>query len=306
MQTRSVPLPASPGTLPVVILAAGQGQRLRGKKEECLKPLTPLLGLTLLERAILSCREAGVTECIVVVGFGEEQILAHVDELARRHTMRVRGVANPHWKEGNGTSALAAQPYLHGPFLLIMCDHVFDPVLLRRLIEAGSRASETCLLAVDRHIDHVFDLNDATKVRLDGQMITAIGKELSSCMAIDTGLFLCRPPVFEALADARMEGDASLTGGMRRLIRQAQLRAVDIGDQFWSDVDTPESLAYTERELLETLLFLAGQERGVSQAPRASAGVDLAGTGDPLLPRGGRHGVHRGGRLWRGADTRPR
>ncbi len=222
MRKRSVPLPASPGILPVVILAAGRGERLRGETEGCLKPLTPVLGLTLLERAILSCREVGVTECIVVVGYGEEQMLAHVDELARRHTMRVCGVANPHWEEGNGTSVSAALPHLNGRFLLIRCDHVFD-------------------------------LNDATKVRLDGQTITAIGKYLPSYTAIDTGLFLCRPLLFEALACARTEGDASLTGGMQRLIRKAQVRAVDIGDHFWSDIDTPQSLSYTERELLARL-----------------------------------------------------
>ena len=76
MRKRSVPPPAAPGMFPVVILAAGRGERLRGHTEGGLTPLTPLLGLTLLERAILSCREVGVTECIVVVGFGEAQLRA--------------------------------------------------------------------------------------------------------------------------------------------------------------------------------------------------------------------------------------
>ena len=52
MRKRSVSLPASPRMLPVVILAAGRGERLWGNTERCLKPFTPLLGLTLLERAI--------------------------------------------------------------------------------------------------------------------------------------------------------------------------------------------------------------------------------------------------------------
>ena len=37
---------------------------------------------------------------------------------------------------------------------------------------------------------------------------------------------------------------------MRQLIQAGQLEGVDIGDGFWIDVDTPESLAYAEQELL--------------------------------------------------------
>ena len=113
-----------------------------------LKPLTPLLGVTLLERVVLACRDVGVSECIVVLGYGKERIGERLDELADRAGIAVRGVENPHWEEGNGTSALAAQPYIRGPFLLAMCDHVFDPAILRRLVDAGGEGAE-CLLAVD-------------------------------------------------------------------------------------------------------------------------------------------------------------
>jgi choline kinase len=224
-------------------------------QEDCgdlLKPLTPLLGVTLLERAVLSCREAGVTECYVVVGYGRERIVSHITELACRHSLRLHAVDNPHWPEGNGTSALAVGPYLDGAFLLIMCDHVFEPAILRSLVEAGSRAPG-CLLAVDRRIDQIFDLEDATKVRLRGQAITAIGKDLATFDAVDMGLFLCRPMVFKALLQARANGDGSLTGGMRWLTTREKLHAVDVGDRFWCDIDTPQSLQWAERALLSRL-----------------------------------------------------
>ena len=234
--------------LKAVILAAGRGQRLREGSVDGLKPLTPLLGQTLLERAILACRGAGVSECIVVVGYRQEKLIPHVEALANRHTLSLRIVKNPAWQAGNGTSALAASPYLDTPFLLMMCDHVVDPAILQCLQQAA-QAAEACFLAVDRGKDRIFDLADATKVRLRGATITAIGKELETFDAIDTGCFFCRPSVFEALREAQDQGDASLTGGMRQLIARRQLQAVDIGTRFWSDIDTPESLAYTERML---------------------------------------------------------
>ncbi len=237
---------------PAVILAAGQGSRLQSRRAKVPKPMVKLLGLSLLERAVLSCREAGVTEFYVVVGYDREAVIEHIEELRRRHGVMIHVVENPDWEEGNGTSALAAAPYINGSFLLTMCDHLFDPDIPRLLMEADD-GTDTCLLAVDRRVDQVFDLDDATKVRLNGRRVEAIGKELVSFDAIDTGIFLCRPILFDALAEARAKGDGSLTGGIRELSRIGKIRAVDIGDRFWQDVDTPESLDDAKRRLLARL-----------------------------------------------------
>ena len=234
------------GDLQAVILAAGRGQRLR--PGGYLKPLTPLLGVTLLERVVLACRDAGVSECIVVLGYGKEKVGERLDQLADRTGIAVYGVENPHWEEGNGTSALAAQPYVRGPFLLAMCDHVFDPAILQHLVDAGSNGVE-CLLAVDYRIERVFRLDDATKVQLTDNTITAIGKDLHAYTAVDTGLFFCQPKIFDALQRARAAGEGSLSAGWRRLISHRQFQALDIGEAFWVDVDTPESLRYAERIL---------------------------------------------------------
>jgi 1L-myo-inositol 1-phosphate cytidylyltransferase len=236
-------------TFPAVILAAGQGLRLREDADGLPKPLIPLLGMTLLERAVRSCQAAGVTECYVIVGYHKERIISYLHTLAQRHSVRLYAVDNPHWQEGNGTSVLAARGYMRGPFLLLMCDHLFDPAILRTLVAAADDAS-ACLLAVDRHPERLFDVAEATKVQLDGGNITAIGKELVPFDAVDTGLFLCYPILFEALEQARAAGDGSLTGGIRRLIGSKQIRGVDIGNHFWFDVDTPLDVQQATRELL--------------------------------------------------------
>jgi choline kinase len=238
--------------LAAVILAAGRGQRLHGETQEELKPLTPLLGLSLLERAALTCQEAGVTECYVVVGYQHERLAAYIARVARRYTMRLQVVVNPQWEAGNGTSALAVEPYMTGSFLLLMCDHVFEASILRCLLEAAQR-SKANVLAVDHRIDQIFDLADATKVRLRHQAITAIGKELTTYDAVDTGLFYCRPSLFEALRQAQAAGDGSLSGGIRHLIAAKSMQAVSIGERFWIDVDTAESLAYAQQMLLQRL-----------------------------------------------------
>ncbi|MDV2503410.1 MAG: NTP transferase domain-containing protein [bacterium] len=239
-------------SIPAVILAAGEGSRLRGGDHAHPKPLTPLLGLTLLERSILSCREAGVREFLVVVGYRKEEILPHVERLQERHGVTIQVVENPDWEAGNGTSVAACAPYVSGPFLVLMSDHLFEPGLLERLM-AADNGSGGCLLAVDRRLADIFDFDDATLVRLEGEDVTAIGKGLEEPDAVDTGFFLCRPVLFEALAKARKEGDGSLSGGIRRLTGDGRIRAVDIDGHFWFDVDTPEAIEAGEERLMARL-----------------------------------------------------
>jgi len=236
----------------------------------------PVLGVPLLERTVLSCRAAGITEGLVVVGYRQDLLIPTIAALARRYEMDLRAVENPVWEEGNGTSALAVAPALHRAFFLLMCDHVFDPEMLGHLRAAADDA-DVCRLAVDRRLEEIFDLPDATKVRLNGQTITAIGKDIVPFDAIDTGLFLCQPLLFEALEHARARGDSSLSGGMRQLLSAGKLQAVDIGAHFWSDVDTPASLVYTERMLQARL--------AMPRSPQERAGMRGEGEGTPDMAR---------------------
>jgi CDP-L-myo-inositol myo-inositolphosphotransferase len=237
---------------PALILAAGEGHRLNGVNGGSPKPLTPVLGLTLLERAILSCKEVGVLEFYVVIGYHADKMIPYLRELEQRLSVLIKPVENSNWREGNGSSALSAAPYISRPFLLLMCDHLFDPAILRLLLAAGKNTTD-CLLAVDRHAESVFDLDDATKVQLDGDVITGIGKEKASFDGVDTGLFLCQPSLFDALEVAKGRGQHSLSAGVVELMGSREFRAVTIGKRFWFDVDTPKSLGCAKRTLLQSL-----------------------------------------------------
>lgn len=234
--------------LPAVILAAGRGERLGGASGPP-KPLAPLLSLSLLERVILSCKVAGVNEFYVVLGFRKEEVQPHLSEWQKRHEVSIRAVENPCWPQGNGTSVLACAPHLPSSFLILMSDHLVDPTAISHLIKEGGD-EEACYLLVDHRVDRVFDPQDATRVHVDEGRITAIGKGLEPYNGIDTGNFFCRPFLFDALKEVQAEGDGSLTGAIRRVADQGKMRAVDYGDRFWLDVDTPQALKHGRKALL--------------------------------------------------------
>jgi choline kinase len=135
-----------------VILAAGKGSRLRLNGDPTPKPLQELLGLTLVERAIRCSREAGVSRFLVVVGYEADAVADALHRVARELAVEIETVLNPRWREGNGTSALAAEPYLAAdePFFLMMCDHIFPRTFLERLAEQDLGVS--CLVVIDRDV----------------------------------------------------------------------------------------------------------------------------------------------------------
>ena len=89
------------------------------------------------------------------------------------------------------------------------------------------------------------------KVQTRGEEIVTLGKELREYDAIDTGLFVCDVVLFEHLERARAAGggDCSLADGVRSLAAEGMARAIDVGDAWWQDVDTPEMLAVAEEHL---------------------------------------------------------
>jgi choline kinase len=227
-----------------LILAAGNGSRIASVSGGVPKPLVPLRGIPLLEHVIMSCQEAGITRFVIVVGYRADQIRSWFSERPFG-AIYVTLIENPDYHKANGVSALAAKNELHNPFLLLMSDHIFEPKTAKALARQPLGDSEV-ILAVDHNVNSVFDLDDATKVKCEADHIADIGKDLAEYDALDTGMFLCSPALFDQLELAKRDGNCSLSDGMRQLAREQKLKAFDIGDAHWQDVDSPEALAHAE------------------------------------------------------------
>lgn len=230
-----------------LILAAGNGSRLAARSGELPKPLVQLHGKPLLQHVMRGAHEAGIDRFVIVLGYRGHMIQKWYES----HPMegvQVTWVENPDYHKNNGVSVLHAKPVIHEPFLLMMADHMFDPANARALLR-HPLGKEQVFLAVDRNIDRVFDIDDATKVRLSGDCIVDIGKDLEHYDALDTGMFHCDPVLFHWLERAMKNGNCSLSDGMRLMAQNGTFKAFDIGEGYWQDVDTPEALEYALQSL---------------------------------------------------------
>lgn len=238
------PAPSAP-VRDAVILAAGNGDRFKNPQHHS-KLLHPVLGQPLILRTLETAAAAGLTSLHVVLGY-EAELVRQVIDRHRLPGVSLHFTRNIDWDLENGVSALKARDICTSSrFALLMGDHLFEAAVLQRLLslEVDSRDS---VLAIDTATTDPAIASEATKVRLAGDRIVAIGKHLKTWDALDTGLFLFTPALFDALTEAIDVGETTLSAGVERLAAWGMMRGADIGAAHWCDIDTVDDVDAAER-----------------------------------------------------------
>jgi len=229
----------------MLIVAAGQGTRLRAKGES--KPLIPLRGVPLIERVIRNAVLGGIDDFYVVSGYRGDELRGFLDELASRENIKLTHIINEDWEKANGLSVHKAKGVIDGDFILSMCDHLVDPEIFRA-VSAEEHATDTVTLCVDYNITNpMIDLEDVTRVQCTPDKIDHIGKIIKDYNAFDTGVFYCTSKMFEALEESASRGDESISGAMNVLGEWNLARTFDIQGRLWLDVDDPVAFEKAEK-----------------------------------------------------------
>lgn len=132
-----------------LIIAAGRGSRLSTNGDP--KPLIPVLGLSLIERVILTAKKGGLTDFYVVTGYHGEKVRPFLDRFSQRRNINITHITNDEWEKGNGLSVLKAKKLLNENFILLMGDHIFDESILVRL-RSEKIADDELMLAIDYNL----------------------------------------------------------------------------------------------------------------------------------------------------------
>lgn len=215
-------------TIEALVLAAGEGSRLRGCTKH--KGLQPVAGIPLLGRVLWGLKQAGVKKVFVVVGYEGHSIRKEIGEDYRG--LEISYITARDWERGNLYSFMAAKGIFQKEFLLCMGDHIFDPQLVKSLMKA--KLEDVLVLATDKKCYS----HDDTKVQERDGRILSIGKKLDSWNCIDTGFFFCSPNMFDYGAKAIEAGASELADCVRLVATNGYARVVDITGKRWVDVDT--------------------------------------------------------------------
>lgn len=114
-----------------VILAAGEGTRMRPLTSNRPKPLLFVAGKLLIEHQLDALASAGVTEAVLIIGHSERIIRGHFD--AQPHKVKVRYVEQTK-RLGTGHALLQARRAVKGRFLAMNGDIVVSAEDLRKSV----------------------------------------------------------------------------------------------------------------------------------------------------------------------------
>ena len=237
----------------VVILSAGQGRRLSPLTDERPKCLIALSGRSVLHWQLANLASVGVTEAVVVTGFGADLVDAEVAGLDLPG-LSVRTLFNPFYSvTDNLATVWLVREELKGEVLLLNGDTLFEPDVAERLL-AVPTADIT--VTIDRKASYD---DDDMKVRADGDVLQAIGKTLTDYNAESIG-FLRFSPQGAALFRGYVEQALRDVAGLKRwylsVIDQiasetGKVRVCSIEGLGWAEMDfpadLPRNLALTER-----------------------------------------------------------
>lgn len=104
-----------------VILAAGEGKRLRPYTEHLPKPLLPVAGKPILERTLAILPEE-IHEVLIVIGYRGQEIQRRFGDSFGN--LPIRYVAQEE-RRGTGDALFACRPFLSETFLVLMGDDLY-------------------------------------------------------------------------------------------------------------------------------------------------------------------------------------
>ena len=226
---------------PLVILAAGMGDRL---KSDTPKSLQLINDIPLLMHQIARFNRQGIDTVYIITGYKAAEVQAEILAYPFDSSLKVHCINNPNWEKGNGTSVHVASQYLKQSFYLTMADHIFSDRFIQQFIAQSLLQSTLVTDVLDTHNAHL-DIEDITKVQTDdNDYILNIGKLLKEYNQIDTGLFYLTTDIENALESSQLKGDFSLSGGIKQLALQQKIKSFNCNNEFWMDIDTPKDLNY--------------------------------------------------------------
>jgi L-glutamine-phosphate cytidylyltransferase len=230
----------------VIILAAGQGKRLLPLTADIPKALLDIGGKSLLERQIEAFAACGITDFVVITGYGRDQMERAAEAIASRLSVTIATVFNPFYAVAdNLASCWLARQHYQGDVIQVNGDNVFRSDLVARLLAfAPSQAA----VAINRKTS--FDADDM-KVMLDGQRLTEIGKTLpaDTVDAEAIGFYVFRGAGCQAYV-TELEHAMREPQGLRRwfpsavgaLAKRMDVMTISIDGLRWSEVDYPADL----------------------------------------------------------------
>ena len=241
-----------------LILAAGDGARLRPLTERLPKCLIPIAGKPILDHQISALRRNSVEYLTLVTGAHEAQVRQHV-----KNDKKIHIVSNADFKSTNilysffmGLAALESKEDL----IVLAGDVVFEDAVVAGLLSA---LNSDILLCVNRKACG----DEEVKVSLHKERVLRLGKNLDSAASYGEflGVFCVKQALLPRLESLTQQmvihggKNSYLFDMINRLIEEGTtVRAFEVNDLLWEEIDFILDVERASKKLLSRVSFSGG------------------------------------------------
>ena len=226
-----------------VILAAGEGTRLRPLTLTRPKHLIPVGEKPVIEYVLEAVKEAGINEVLIVVHYRAEQ-LKHFLGDGSKYGLRIEYIYQTEMK-GTADAIKAIETHVNEDFLLIYGDLLTTPEVIKTVLEAHEEKKPAVSLGVVQveHPEHY------GIVKLEGAYIVDILEKPKPSEAptnlANAGVYMFSKEIFEKIRQTPLSsrGELEITDSFKLFIKEKrQVLAVQISAKDWFDIGRPWDL----------------------------------------------------------------
>jgi len=226
-----------------VVLAAGEGTRLRPLTRNRPKPMLPAANRPIIEYVLDALVETGVEDIVLVVGYRQARVQEHFGPTYRGVELTY---VTQEKQLGSGHALRQARGVVDGPVLAVNGDRVIDPDIVASVVDAFDGA--TTMAVLERP-----DASQYGAVRMEDDRVTELVEKPTAddFRLINGGVYAFDAGVFDRIDETpRREGELRLTETIVRDLENGGVRGVRT-DGLWADATYPWDLLFLARRVLE-------------------------------------------------------
>jgi UDP-N-acetylglucosamine diphosphorylase/glucosamine-1-phosphate N-acetyltransferase len=242
-----------------VVLAAGEGTRLRPLTRNRPKPMLPAANHPILEHVLDALVDAGIERLVIVVGYRSDRVQEYFGPRYRETPIEY---VKQEKQLGSGHALLQVSSVVDEPMLVVNGDRLIESRSVSRVISAFEDDVASAAMAVIERPDP----GRYGVVSLRGQNVERIIEkpESEKYRLINAGIYAFDGEIFDVVDDTpRQDGELALPDTIGELIEETSVRGVQI-DGMWVDATYPWDLLEVALEVLQ---------RGRTSEPEREEGV---------------------------------
>ncbi len=241
-----------------VVIAAGEGKRLRPITFSRPKPLIPIAGKPLLEHTILGLKNSGINEILLVVGYKENLIKEYFGDGKAKFNLRIEYITQ---EEQLGTAHAFghARNFANNESILFMYgDLLIEPKVYQEMVQKfNENKVEGIILLMEVKNPEEFGIISLNSNGFVEKIVEKPSPEMNIGNLANAGVFIFDSKIFQAIekTEKSIRGEFEFTDSMEILINQfkGNIAGYIIKDYFWSDIGLPWQFLDTNNYLLDKI-----------------------------------------------------